>query len=32
MADIQPATAKIRRGKKREEEEEEDIRNHRAKI
>jgi len=34
MADIQPATAEIRRGKKieEEEEEEEDRRNHRAKI
>jgi len=29
MADIQPATAEIRRGKK---EEEEDRRNHKAKI
>jgi len=32
MADIQSATAEIRRGKEEEEEEEEERRNHRAKI
>jgi len=32
MADIQSATAEIKRGKKKEEEEEKDERNHRAKI
>jgi len=32
MADIQSATAEIRRGKKEEEERKKDRRNHRAKI
>jgi len=32
MVDIQPATAKIRRGKERKKKEEEDRRNHRTKV